>query len=92
MISGWLTDHKGETAPSGQGAKEFDGARSSEMKGVFRMGADGRVVVVVGIGGMGLAVAKRLGSGSTLGRPGEFHFAGGHLDNYGGGGAQRPER
>jgi NAD(P)-dependent dehydrogenase (short-subunit alcohol dehydrogenase family) len=30
------------------------------------MSADGRVVVVVGIGGMGLAVAKRLGPGSTL--------------------------
>jgi len=30
------------------------------------MSADGRVVVVVGLGGMGLAVARRLGSGSTL--------------------------
>jgi NAD(P)-dependent dehydrogenase (short-subunit alcohol dehydrogenase family) len=30
------------------------------------MSADGRVVVVVGTGGMGLAVAKRLGAGSTL--------------------------
>jgi NAD(P)-dependent dehydrogenase (short-subunit alcohol dehydrogenase family) len=30
------------------------------------MSADGRVVVVVGTGGMGLAVAKRLGPGSTL--------------------------
>ena len=30
------------------------------------MSGDGRVVVVVGLGGMGLAVAKRLGSGSTL--------------------------
>ncbi len=33
---------------------------------MLRMSADGRVVVVVGLGGMGLAVAKRLGSGSTL--------------------------
>ncbi len=30
------------------------------------MSTEGRVVVVVGLGGMGLAVAKRLGSGSTL--------------------------
>jgi NAD(P)-dependent dehydrogenase (short-subunit alcohol dehydrogenase family) len=30
------------------------------------MGSPGRVVVVTGIGGMGLAIARRLGSGSTL--------------------------
>jgi len=30
------------------------------------MGPEGRVVVVTGIGGMGLAIARRLGSGSTL--------------------------
>ena len=33
---------------------------------MLRVSADGRVVVVVGLGGMGLAVAKRLGPGSTL--------------------------
>jgi NAD(P)-dependent dehydrogenase (short-subunit alcohol dehydrogenase family) len=31
-----------------------------------QMSPDGRVIVVTGIGGMGLAIARRLGSGSTL--------------------------
>jgi NAD(P)-dependent dehydrogenase (short-subunit alcohol dehydrogenase family) len=34
--------------------------------GANRMGREERVVVVTGIGGMGLAIARRLGSGSTL--------------------------